>query len=96
MQTLEQRRVESIFAMIVETDFQSIAKPCARLLNQVEIDIPTDDIDDDFDPALFEMPDSDGIRERPVDLQHLDRPPSPWDDDRARVGKNLTGHVAGL
>ncbi len=76
VQVVQHGRIEFTEVVIEEADFQSVAKPGAGLLEQVEIRASADDLVDDLGSAGGEMPDWNAVRERPVYLQHLDGRPA--------------------
>src|SRR5688572_13451477 len=92
VQMVQHGRIEFTEVVIEEADFQSVAKAGAGLLEQAEIRGSADDHVDDLGPAGGEMPDLNAVRERPVNLQHLDTRPSLLRDERARVRQDLVKH----
>lgn len=72
-QVVQDEGIELTEAVIVEADFQGIAKPGAGLLDRIQVSGSADDVVDDFGSTGGEMPDLNGVRGRPMDLQHLNR-----------------------
>src|SRR5688572_11651948 len=92
-QVVQDGGIELTEAVIVEADFQGIAKPGAGLLDRIQVSGSADDVVDDFDSTGGEMPDLNGVRDRPMDLQHLNRERLlRGAGEQARVRQYLTGH----